>query len=87
MTSYPHTSQTDRDRMEDMQLAEVDNRVGTGAQAEHIKELVALSGDKPDPKVAQVIGQLEQGLLSGPLSAEHIDRITELLRQAARNEG
>jgi len=41
VTSYPHTSPADRDRIEDRQLAEADNRVGTGDQAEHIEEFVA----------------------------------------------
>ena len=30
MKSYPHTSQSERDRIEDRQLAESYNRVGTG---------------------------------------------------------
>jgi hypothetical protein len=39
--SYPHTSQADRDRIEDRQLTDADNRVGTGHQAEHADEPVA----------------------------------------------
>jgi hypothetical protein len=41
VTSYPHTCQIDRDLMEDQQLTDADNRVGTGDQAEHVEEPVA----------------------------------------------
>jgi hypothetical protein len=41
VTSDPHTSQAGRDRIEDWQLAENDNRVGTCGQAEHVEEPVA----------------------------------------------
>jgi hypothetical protein len=41
VTSYPHTSQPDRDLIEDNQLTDVDNRVGAGHQAEHADERVA----------------------------------------------
>ncbi|MBP2452522.1 hypothetical protein [Mycolicibacterium lutetiense] len=41
MSAHPNTSQADRDRLADPDLPDLDDRVGTGAGAQHDEEVLA----------------------------------------------
>ena len=40
MITHPNTSQADRDLVEDVGLANIDDRIGAGPHAQHADELV-----------------------------------------------